>query len=161
MAQPFLNKIHMKKILSMAFALGCAFSFVSCEGEEDPEFVRTNYVAGTWEVAEIGSLDASNRLNYEMVDTSICEMDKFTFGTDMNYSFKDAEFAGGGTCNITTTNNTYAIEEGNIVLTTVVEGETVEQALDIIALTDKKLEVAYTDEETNKLVFLKMRKVTE
>jgi hypothetical protein len=145
----------MKKLICLASVLFCFASLVSCEGEEDSNYVAKNYLVGKFTVTQIGALNASSILNYEDVPTLSCT-DDYTFNEDMTFRLDDRSVTDAVDCTTVTTTGTYAIVSGNIVLTYTAEGEEVTKSLDMLTLTDKELSVVYTDEATDKLVFLKM-----
>lgn len=140
-----------------AFALGL-LGFTSCEENDDfdPTYVMPNYFVGSWEHTQTGSLNSANILYYDdVVKEENCEFDNVVFNPNMTFSERDYSF--DGTCNYTDANGIYQIVNGNIVLTlNGTEGETM--TFDVIALTNTTLEVSYTDEDTDELVFLKFTK---
>lgn len=154
-----------KKIFYFAaFALGL-IGLVSCEENEDfdPNYIIPNYFVGTWEHTQTGSLNSANVLYYDDVEKNEnCEYDSLSLGADMRFTERDYSF--DGSCTYVDLNGSYQIVDGNLVLT--YDDLTPEDefgpdvaTLDVLALTNTNLEVSYTDEDTEELVFLKFTKL--
>ncbi|AWA29090.1 hypothetical protein HYN48_02750 [Flavobacterium magnum] len=151
-----------KKIISLTAILLCilSISFVSCESDDEGgDYVSPNYVAATWKLTAVGALNTQSTLIYTPVMEGSCDAQTVSFTEDFNFT-RNYSVLVDEACTPKTTTGTYALEQGNIVVTFVPEGQTLSESIsyDIITLSDVLLEVAYTDKLTGKLVFLKFAK---
>jgi hypothetical protein len=151
----------MKKLISLTFAAVCFLGFTSCEGEEENEFVQKNYVAGTWEVSEVGALNSGNVLNYVPVTVAEgCNVDKIVLNEDKTFVNTDYS-VNEGNCTNVQISGTYDLVAGNVILSATVNEAAFSRTYDLLALTKDLMEVVYTDPETNKLAFIKFTRTAE
>ncbi len=134
--------------------LVCFLGFVSCEGEDDTNYVQKNYLSGMWNLTHVGALNASGILNYQEVSNRDCS-DSYLFNEDLTASVT-YRVTTSDACNSETVSGTYKIVNGNIEL--LLTGAETPMILDMLTLTDKELSFVYTSPSTSKLVFLKMSK---
>lgn len=143
-----------KKIISLITVVACFFSLISCNGEEEVNYVSPNYLVGFWEVTQTGALNSQNVLNYEDVVTA-CSYDSYLFNEDMTFTMIDNSLTE--TCVSETVSGTYVVENGYAVLSYTVDGVATTKTLDLLTLTNTEMSFVFTNSDTE-LVFLKLTK---
>lgn len=98
------------KILFLSFLVG--FLFIACEGEDDSLSPATNYLLGTWELREIGSVNQSNGvLSYEaVIPDGTCGFDTFSFQENNVFIFTEYTSEIATSCDTYIDNGTFNAE---------------------------------------------------
>ncbi|ESU29187.1 hypothetical protein FLJC2902T_12290 [Flavobacterium limnosediminis JC2902] len=152
----------MKKIFKISLALALLTFNVSCEDDDDVNFVQQNYLAGKWIPVEMGTLDEENILDYLPYENDAeCDLDNLLLNED--YSFNHTDFRYNGTsCESEVMQGEYRKEGRTLILTTTEEIDgiptEVETTRNLVSLTYDTMEISYTDEDTNEVTFLKFQK---
>lgn len=147
------------KILLFTFLIG--FLFMACEGEDDSIQTPTNYLLGTWEITEIGGLNANNLLVYEPIETEgPCGFDSFTFQTNDRLIYTEYTSDDDVSCNTYTNNGGYLLDVLDLDLFFTLEGDATPVAIygRIETLNLTTLVISYSDED-GEVYFLKFLKV--
>lgn len=150
----------MKKI-NIVVLLAIASLFLnSCEKEEETNFVQKNYLVGKWVATEIGSLNSDGDLNYEAYENSTdCEADNLIINENKSFQINDYEYLNA-ICDNFNTEGTYTVENNRITLNyTDSEGIIIEETRNVSSLTFTEMQLSYTDNQTNEIVFLKFQRV--
>ncbi|MGL2965500.1 lipocalin family protein [Flavobacterium sp. XGLA_31] len=136
---------------------------VSCESDKaEMNYVQKNNLVGTWKVAQIGTTNQANGIDYVPYQgDAVCgtDIDKIMFNEDMTYMNHDFhEDTTGLTCQEDMVEGTYAQDNHNLTLTTVDDaGQSHSTTVLITKLTYTNLEVNYTD-DSGHLVFMEFVK---
>lgn len=149
----------MKKIKIVVLLAISSLFLNSCEKEEETNFVQKNYLVGKWVATEIGSLDSQGVLTYEAYENNAnCDSDNLILNEDKSFQVNDFEYLND-VCDNFNIDGTYTLEGNRISLNyTDSEGIAVDETRNISILTFTEMEVSYTDNETNEIVFLKFQR---
>ena len=152
------NNKHCMKRVSLMF-LPIFFFSLSCEEDEELNFIQENYILGKWFVTEIGTVNSNNTIVYEdYINDSECEEDNLVLNQEGTYEENNFEFISSN-CQNDQITGTYILDNNKIVQTyTDSGGQLKQKVLTIVALTYEEINLSYTDNEINKIVFLKLRK---
>jgi hypothetical protein len=148
----------MKKITLFCFL--SAFSlFISCEEDDEVTFENKNYILGKWTLDQIGNINNANFINYQdYVSAADCESNNLVLAENNTYEQNYYDFVDN-LCQNDQTSGNFELVNNNIILTYVDDfNETKQLTLTIISLTYTDLEISFTDEETEQLVFHKLKK---
>lgn len=149
----------MKKINIIVLLAICSLSLNSCEKDTETSFVQKNYLVGKWFATEIGSLNYQGVLSYEPYENNPnCDSDNLILNEDKSFQVNDFEYLND-VCDTFNIDGTYTVEGNRITLNyTDSEGIAVDETRNISSLTFTEMEVSYTDNETNEIVFLKFQR---
>ena len=141
-----------RKIYALATALALAFSFTSCEEDDDAQdYVAPDVISGRWVLEEVGTINSSGAINYvDAADT--CAPDDLTFEGTMFMS-SDNNLNIEGNCATVTREGTWELVDGNLEFTVGAE----EFRRDVLSLTPAMMVLVYTNTDGN-LEFLKYAK---
>ncbi len=143
----------MKNIFKgVAIAILALATNTGCEDDKGSNYETPNYLVGTWELKQSGTLSSTGIVQYDAVDACNQEFSNISFTP--NYTYVNNNYAEAD-CSLTSTSGTYAILNGDIVLSNL---DTTEDRLDVTRLTDKELDVVISD-AGGALTFLKYFKV--
>lgn len=145
----------MKKI-NLVVALSILVAGVSaCEGDDDVTFVQQDYLAGKWNVTEVGSLNSQNNIEYQNYDN--CDQDHYTFTEENLYQESLFTLEENGTCTNNTVEASFQRQGSNIVISHPNDdGVMVNHIKKVISLDYTEMEITYTDSLTDQLVFKKL-----
>lgn len=102
-----------KKIILIAFVF---FTLISCDENEDREanYVIPDYVSGTWEFSQIGSLNSTNTIIYQdYLNEAICDSDNIVINADKTFDFNDFIITNG-VCSEASYSGTYTLKNSTI-----------------------------------------------
>ena len=154
------NKIkHLLK--SLSFGILALVSF-SCEKEEEKLITEpTNYLTGTWEIAQKGEVVPFNNTTIvrysDYVNEGDCGKDDYTFKDDLTFEINDFGLVNTACGNTKFTGN-YTREGRTVHLPYKIGNENKNRSINITVLTYDKMEFNYLDTNTSQLVFLKLVK---
>lgn len=157
------NFYTMKNYFKLFLIVASTVFIGSCERDDDANFEEKNYLVGKWVPISIGTVNSQNIMLYTPYQNdAACDSDFLSLNA--NYTFDYADFQEvGGICETTGINGSYRRESRQLFLTTVEDIDGVPTEVEIsrtlISLTNDTLEISYTDEDTNKITFLKLHKV--
>ncbi|ESU23948.1 hypothetical protein FEDK69T_10050 [Flavobacterium enshiense DK69] len=152
----------MKNIFKIPLVLTLLILTVSCEEDDDTNFVQQNYLAGKWIPVEKGTLNEENILDYLPYENDAqCDLDNVVFNEDFTFSNTDFQY-NGTTCESNVSKGDYRKEGRTLILTTKEEIDgvptEVETIQNLVSLTYDTMEISYTDENTNAVTFIKLVK---
>jgi|GEM_PF-2813546 len=157
----------MKKIHFLYTLLAGLLFLTSCEEDKETLLTPQNYLVGTWEIKQEGSLQNVNGQNViqysEYQNDSECEdsKDNIIFNEDFSYTQNDYTYdVDAAACQNDPETGTYSREGNAVILQQVdpITSEVSERVVKVTSLNYTTLEINYTDSDTNQLVFLKLEK---
>lgn len=149
----------MRNFKSLFFTLVVTLFFVACNGEDDSIKPAENYLLGTWELTEVGSLNSSNIQVYnQLVPDGNCGFDSYTFGENnlLTVSLYTSETADN--CNTYIDSGSYTMDVNNVDMTFTLEGETMPTVIYATIETLNLTELVLTYSENGEITFLKFTK---
>ncbi|OYQ44880.1 hypothetical protein CHU92_02265 [Flavobacterium cyanobacteriorum] len=141
---------------------------LSCEEEEVADFVRRDYVTGTWTTKQIGVPGPYNNGNevvtqityQDIVNNPACGIDNLVINADGTYELND--WTNTGACENNGISGTYTRADNRIFLRYTDDlGEEKQLVVTISTLTYTEMLVSYTVPGTNNLRFFRYQKQTE
>ncbi len=143
-----------RKIYAIAAAFTMAFTMVSCEEDDEPEYVAPDVFSGRWVLDEVGAINSAGAINYVDAQDE-CADDEINFAGNA-FSSSDSSLNIEGNCATVTREGSWELVDGNLEFTAGAE----EFRRDVLTLNQDMMVLVYTNSDGN-LQFLKYRKDTE
>jgi hypothetical protein len=148
----------MKKIFIILLTIT---TFLSCESDDGITYVTPDYLSGKWVLDQIGSINAQNVLVYQnYINDEGCEKNNLILNSDGSYEMNDFQLVGL-TCENSQQLGSYELNNNILSLSYIDEEEENQNTTDsftIISLTITEVQISYTENDTEQLVFLKLKK---
>ena len=149
-----------KKLILPVVLMFSLLGVVSCEEEDDTAYVAPNYIAGRWSLAEVGTLNGQNVLNYEPLADNDCDAEEIIFNEDYTFDTTTSQFEDTN-CVTVSREGTYAFAPGNVIFNYSNAASSADTLMvSLRTLTDREM-VLVTNDENNAIQFLKYAKVNE
>lgn len=157
-----INFYTMRNYFKLLIIAASSVFISSCERDDDSNFEQANYLVGKWVPVEIGTVNSQNIMLYTPYQNdAACDTDYLSLNADYTFDYADFQEIND-ICETVSINGSYRREARQLFITTIedIDGvpTEVETTRTLVSLTYDTLEISYTDENTNKITFLKLHK---
>jgi hypothetical protein len=145
----------MKKINLLLF-LAFSVLLLSCNQDDEAQFVKQDFLKGVWKVFETGTKNTQGIIKY--VGVTECDSTSYTFGGDK--SFEEKNFTlNNQICTATNITGTFVLEDNKTLISYKnATGKELFHTKRILSLGFNEMEIVYTDSISQELIYKRLLK---